>query len=545
MIWKNFWWWISIIVPILIAFPFLFKLIIIDKNHPSASQSLGVTIITAIWWVFEPVPIVVTSFVPIVLLPLFGVSTAKSIANSMFTDTSCLSLGGFLFSIAMIKWNLNSRIALKTVLIFGLRPKLLLFGILSVTAILSMWVSNTSAALTMMPNAIAIITKLEQMTGDPLSVKPFAKALCFGTAIASVLGGMSTIVGTPPNVILVKTAEDSFGPSHTIGFTQFLLVGIPTVIICMIFLFIILHIFYMRKVNLPHNLDRSTFQESYEELGPISSGEITILILFCILALLWLFRADMKFGSSFTLKGWASLICKNGSTNIGDGTTALAMALLLFFIHVNEKPEIKTDTQESSIASLDVSDIPLLPVTPKKVPLMDWKYAQENIPWNILFLFSGGFALNLGFQDSGLDSVVGEKLKSLTHLPLFWLLLCITLFTSFMSNFTANTACANLLLPIITAVAQKAEKYHPWLLMIPTALATSICFGIPVGTPPNLIALGTGRIVMKDFLTVGIVFDIVSVLVVSIIPMLLIPPVFDAHQFPDWAKSNNSVCFQY
>jgi len=571
--WKRVLWWIEIVVPLLVAIPFLFNWVVIDKTKP-ASQCLGITIITAVWWILEPVPIVVTAFIPILGLPLVGVSKGKDIASSMFTDTSLVFLGGFIFSVAMVKWNLHSRIALKTVIIFGLRPRLLLLGICLVTGFLSMWISNTATALTMVPNALAIVAKLEEITGDPEMVAPFAKALFLGIAFSAGIGGMATLIGTPPNLIFAQTALKQFPKSPAIGFSDFFFVAFPMSVLLMIIMYMYFVFVYMRKVKFPPNLDESVFRDNYDRLGPMSPAETVITTLFVSLALLWLFRADLNIGS-LKIKGWSTLLHgTTGSSYILDGTVAMILSILLFFIHVPQPSEKKeqqnqkatvdlelkkeeTDKKYKAPLELDSSDgmeeedneIVLSKLTidgeesMKWVPILEWDYTEHKIPWSILFLFSGGFALNQGFIDSKLDKWIGEKLKSFTDLPLFVLILIITYITSALSNVSSNTACANIVLPIVAALAQNAKKYHPWLLMLPATFATSICFILPIATPPNLICLGSGRITTKDFLKSGTFINIVGVFLMSFCTMYLTDAVYDTEKFPTWANTSSLIQF--
>lgn len=572
---KNLFWWVKLLLPVIIAILFLFDVVTLDKSKPNASKCLGVTIITACWWIFEPIPIVITAFFPVFLLPLFGVSTASKIAASMFSDTSLVFLGGFIFSVAMVRWNLHSRIALKTVLIFGLRPKILLLGIIIVTGFLSMWISNTATALTMVPNALAIVTKLEEITGDPKCIEPFAKSLLLAIAFSASIGGMGTLIGTPPNLIASQIVTKSFPDSPGIGFAQFLFVALPTAIVIIICIYLFFIFFYMRKMEMPSNIDESSFRDNYEKLGKMKPAEIVVAIMFVILAILWLFRGDLNFGST-TIKGWSTLLLgSNGSKYINDGTVAITLAIFLFIIKVPEpsneeenaltKAEVELAigqkpvpwhnkdsidiSEESSddnelLEEVSVSEVEneeqTIEIKKPFVAILDWEYAQQKIPWTILFLFSGGFALNQGFTDSKLGEWLGEQLKSLTDLPLFVLLLTICVVTSVLSNIASNTACANILLPVVAMLAKNGKKIHPYVLMIPTAFATSCCFIMPVATPPNLICYGSGRLQMKDFLIGGSAINIISIIIVIGGSMLLIPPVFDAHEFPEWANTTET-----
>jgi sodium-dependent dicarboxylate transporter 2/3/5 len=573
--WKSVAWYAKMLIPIVIAFPFLFKLVYIDESRPAAGPCLGVTIITAAYWIFEPIPIVITAFFPIFLLPILNVSTAPKIANSMFTDTSIVFIGGFIFSIAMVRWNLHSRIALKTVVIFGLRPKLLLLGICLVTSFLSCWISNTACALTMVPNALAIVEKLEEITGDPESIVPFGKALLIMVAMASSAAGMITIIGTPPNLILAQTVQNLFPGANDIGFTQFIFVTLPLVFLMLAVLYLFFLVFYMKKIHLPENIDESEFKNNYERLGKMSIPEKIIVVFFVILALLWLFRSDINFGA-FTLKGWSSLIYgKIGATYIKDGTIALTLAMMFFIIRVPQGTEKEIKTRKALEIDLELRSKPRksiikrfrspleLPSTDSDdgaleeedmhddeaqeegksewVPILTWEYTQQKMPWTILFLFAGGFALNQGFKDSGLDSWIGERLNGITSLPMYPLILVVTITTMAMTNIVAsNTAVANILLPIVASVAKMSGTIHPYLVMFPTAFSCSFSFIIPVSTPPNLIAYSTGKLETKDFIICGSVLTLAAIIFVPPICMWIIPPVFDAHTFPDWANTTST-----
>ena len=570
--WKTVAWWAELLIPIAIACPFMFKLVYIDKDRPGAGPCLGVTIITAAYWIFEPIPIVITSFFPIFLLPLFTVSTATKIANSMFTDTSMIFIGGFIFSIAMVRWNLHSRIALKTVIIFGLRPKVLLFGICAVTTLLSLWISNTACALTMVPNALAIIEKLEEITGDPEGIAPFGKALLLMVAMTCSTAGMITIIGTPPNLILAQTVRNLFPDAGDIGFAQFMFVSLPVSLTMLVFLYLFFVFYYMRKVHIPEDIDETEFKENYERLGKMSVSEKIILIMFVILALLWLFRSDINFGS-FTLKGWSTLVYgKKGGTYIKDGTIAIMLSMLFFIIHVPPGTLKEEQKRESLEIDLELRTKPSrpaqrhfrspleLPSTSSDdgfeeedhnnqeeaedeqqkawVPMLTWEYTQQKMPWTILFLFAGGFALNQGFTDSGLDVWIGEQLSGLTDLDLYPLSLIITATTILMTNIVAsNTAVSNILLPIVASIAKMSKTIHPFILMFPTAFACSFCFIMPVATPPNLIAYSTGKLETKDFIICGIFLTVIAIIVVPPLCNWIIPPVFDAGSFPEWANT--------
>jgi sodium-dependent dicarboxylate transporter 2/3/5 len=424
----------------------------------------------------------------------------------------------------------------------------------------------------MVPNALAIIEKLEEITGDPEGIAPFGKAMLLMVAMTCSTAGMITIIGTPPNLILAQTSRNLFPDAGDIGFAQFMFVSLPVAFVMLVFLYLFFVFYYMRKVHIPEDIDESEFQENYERLGKMSVSEKIIITLFVILALLWLFRSDINFGS-FTLKGWSTIIYgKKGGTYIKDGTIAVFLSMLFFIIHVPPGSEKDEQKRESLEIDLELRARPTrpsarhfrspleLPSTESDdgfeeeerfdqealleekenawVPMITWEYTQQKMPWTVLFLFAGGFALNQGFTDSGLDVWIGEQLNGLTSLDLYPIALVITATTILMTNIVAsNTAVANILLPIVASVAKMSKTIHPYLLMFPTAFACSYCFIMPVATPPNLIAYSTGRLTTKDFIVCGIYLTIVAIIVVPPLCVWIIPPVFDAGSFPEWANT--------
>lgn len=590
-------WWVEFILPIVIAIPFLFKIIVLDHDHPKASPCMGILLWTAFYWVLEPIPIVISSFFPVFLFPLFHISTSKIIASSMWSDTTMVFFGGFMYSLAMIRWNLHTRLSLKTVLIFGVRPWLLLLGIMIVTTLLAMWVSNTATALTMLPNALAIVTKLEEITGDPVLIEPFAKCIFLCIAYCCSVGGMVTLIGTPPNLILAQIAKERFPDAEEIGFTTFLFISIPisfTVLIIMYFYFLVV---FVRKVHLPEEVDIEVFRQNYDKLGKMKPAEWLVAFLFVFHVFLWLFRSNIQ-----SLVGWTNRLYSDGSSYISDGTIAILFGMLLFIVQVPEPSrkeekamisgeidlEIKpktpwrhrdeislshtedhentaesddddselveevsdldenqlSNTQNSALNNDSESDSDKKKNKKRKmfnkdvnwIPILDWNYTQNKVPWTIIFLFSGGFCLNQGMMDSGMDVWLGDVMKGLSKLPIFLLLLIICFITAVLGTVASNTCCANILIPIMAVFASNSEKYHPWMLMFPICFMTSFCFLLPVSTPPNLIAYSYGRLKLTDFLIHGSFFTVVTLLVNIGMCMALLPKIFDAGSFPDWAK---------
>jgi di/tricarboxylate transporter len=426
----------------------------------------------------------------------------------------------------------------------------------------------------MIPNVIAIVTKLEEIAGDATAITPFAKCLFLAIPYCCSVGGFSTLIGTPPNLILAQISRERFPRAPEIGFGQFIFVALPISWAIQICMYVYYYIVFLRNLKLPPNLDATLFRENYANLGPWKPAEKWILLLFGTLALLWFFRGDLNFGGSSGLTGWANTIFpKKGSGLISDGTVALLMSCLLFIIHVPQPSRREEEVMERHEVDLEIrrrrrrksssstddfeevsedselreeqSEVVQRSEAPASesddstskdwVPILEWDHVQLKIPWSILFLFSGGFVLNLGFQSSGLDLWLGNAMHGWTKIPLSALILLVMLITTVFSTFASNTACANIMLPIVAVLAQNSGTIHPWRLMFPTCFMTSCCFLLPVSTPPNLIAYGSGRLAMRDFLIHGGVFTVISLLIVWGMTSALMPAVFNAKEMPDWA----------
>ena len=503
-------WWLKLLIPIFISIPFLTNIIKLDSKLPT-SQCLGVLIITVSWWILETYHVVITAFLPISLFPILGVSTAKTMASLMFNDITLVVFGGFIISIAMIKWNLHSRIALKIVMMIGLKPKLLLLGFSIATTFLSMWISNAAASLTMIPNALAVVKKLEDLSTNPSQIKPFAKALFLSIATSTSIGGMATLVGAPSNLVLAKTLSDYFPNEKKITFGNYFLYSFPLIIILFLLMYISFLLFYSKEMNLPQ-INNDLLKEQYDSLGPMKYEEKIILSLFSTLAILWLFRGDLQFGESLKIKGWTSLLYPvSKNSYVQDGTIALLLPLLLFLIFTKKESK-KNSSIELNLLTEDNIEISN---EVESQPILEWKETTKEIPWDILFLMSGGFALSQGISESGLDKIIAKNLNHLINLPTFFMLFIVTFIISWISSFMSNTAIATIVLPILCQVIiNSSKKISPFLLTIPSAWAVSFGFYIPIATPGNMIAMGTGYLSTKDFLTIGSLVNIIGIFII-------------------------------
>lgn len=481
----------------------LFILLVdLDTNNPLVSRTAAIAIWMAFWWITEAVPLAVTALLPIVLFPSLGIMNGKEVAPIYFNHIIFLFIGGFLVALAMRKWNLHRRIALRILMVFGSNPSNILLGFILATAFLSMWISNTATTMMMVPIGLSIIIKLEEMFSKEI-IRKFSIGIFLGIAHAATIGGVSTLVGTPPNLSFARILTILFPNAQEITFTTWLIYALPMSIILIIILWMILSFIYTR--NTTYEIDPKVFKQQYDKLGKISIEEKIVLFDFILLALLWLTRASINIGK-ITIPGWSTFF--SNPSYINDGTVAIAMALILFLIPSNSK---------------------------KSKTILDWDTASK-LPWNIVLLFGGGFALASGFKESGLANYLGQQLQGFDIFHPVIIVIAICLFVTFLTELTSNTATAEMLLPIIGGLAI-AIKINPLFLMIPATISCSFAFMLPVATPPNAIIFGTNRLKISEMAKTGVWLNIIGVILITFSIYFIGKAVFgiDLAQFPDWA----------
>jgi len=484
-------------------FAFLFYISFdLDPQNPLITVTAAIAIWMALWWVTEAVPLAVTALLPIILYPTLGVMNGKDVAPIYFNHIIFLFIGGFLVALAMRKWNLHRRIALKILMIFGSKPSNILLGFIIATAFLSMWISNTATTMMMVPIALSIVYKLEELFKGT-SIRKFSIGIFLGIAHGATIGGVATLVGTPPNLSFARILTILFPNAPEITFAKWLIYALPLSIIFLIILWLILSFIFTRNSKI--KIDSNVFKEQYKELGRMSFEEKVVLIDFILLALLWISRASINIGS-FTIPGWSQLFANPSYLN--DGTVAIAMAVILFLI-----PSINQKNQR----------------------ILDWDTASK-LPWNIVLLFGGGFALASGFKESGLADYLGMQLQGFGVFHPIIIVIAICLFVTFLTELTSNTATAEMLLPIIGGLAI-AIKINPLFLMIPATISCSFAFMLPVATPPNAIIFGTNRLKIGDMARTGLWLNLIGAILITISIYLIGKTVFgiDLSQFPEWA----------
>ncbi len=479
----------------------------LDPSQPAVSATLAVALLMAVWWITEAVPLAVTSLLPVALFPLLGIMDGKDVSSTYFNHVIFLFIGGFMVALAMQKWNLHKRIALKILMFTGVSPARILLGFMFSTAFLSMWISNTATAMMMIPIVISVIDKLEESIGKA-EVGKYATGLLLGIAYSASIGGIATLVGTPPNLSFARIFQIYFPTAPEISFTQWFLFALPVSVFFFLFVWVYLYlIFGPRRKRWP-KLSHDTFKEQYRALGKTAFEEKAVMAIFVLLALTWLSRAGLDFGS-INIPGWADLF--GHPEYINDGTVAIFYAILLFIIPSRGN---------------------------RAVRLMDWKTAR-GIPWNIVLLFGGGFALASGFKDSGLSLWVGEQLTFISTAHPIVVILVICLMMTFLTELTSNTATTEMLLPVLAGIAM-TSNINPLLFMLPATLSASMAFMLPVATPPNAIIFGTNRIKMIDMAKTGLILNIAGALVITLATYYLGTAIFDINlnEFPAWAVPN-------
>tara|TARA_Y100000589_G_scaffold151402_1_gene144353 strand:+ start:67 stop:1476 length:1410 start_codon:yes stop_codon:yes gene_type:complete len=420
-----------------------------------ASITLGIALWTALWWIFEAVPIPVASLLPLALLPLFGILEPKVVGEKYGHPLVLLLLGGFLLSKAMEKSGAHRRIALMMVNACPAGEKFLILGFMAATAFLSMWISNTATTLMMLPMALAVI---QNSRSEALKIP-----LLLGIAFAANVGGIGTPIGTPPNLVMMGAYKDLGHPE--LSFTEWMKFGVPVSLTMVI----VIWLWLSRKVTGKERID-------LPDPGSWRQPEIRTMLVFGLTALAWITRSE-PFGG---WKTWLNLPQAN------DASVAFVAVILLFCLPGGEK---------------------------KGERLLDWRTANR-IPWGMLVLVGAGLCLGEGFKQSGLSATIASVFSGIGSLPLIALLLGIALLVTFLTEMTSNTATTNVLMPILGAAAI-ASDVDPILLMIPAAMSASCAFMLPVATIPNAVVFGTGEITVRRMAREGLVLNLMGASVIS------------------------------
>jgi sodium-dependent dicarboxylate transporter 2/3/5 len=430
----------------------------------------------AIWWITECLPLAVTALLPVAVFPLLGVMTIRQATAPFANEVVFLYLGGFLIAAALQQWRAHERIALSVIGRVGTDSRRLVLGVMLATAFVSMWISNTATAAMMYPIALAIGT----LYGEGATARSQRIALLLGVAFAASIGGMATLIGTPPNLILAGAARELLGVS--IDFFEFLTYGLPAAILILPVCWVLLvFVFHRERISLDAT-GRAALDTRRSALGALGGGERATLIVFVAVAVAWFFREPKVIGG-LTIFGLTTI-----APGLTDAGIAVVAAIALFVI-----------------PGRDGAGGP-------RRPLLTWREARE-IPWDVLLLFGGGLSLAAAMESSGLATAIGGWMSGLQGLPLPLVLLGVSVGTVIISELASNAATASMGMPIAVALAAALDQ-PPMLLMLVIGLSASVGYALPMATPPNAIVFGGGEMTVRDMARAGLALDAVGILVV-------------------------------
>lgn len=516
-----------------------------DQEHTQAgSQKLAsmfaILIWICVWWMTEAVPVAITALLPLFLFPLLQISTANEVAKAYMNDTISLFIGSFILALAVQKYNCHKRLALKTLLVFGgekMDPRFLLLGFCAGPAFVSMFMSNTATAVMMIPMAIGIVHKVQnplmveqssasadapkfpvqdygtrldpespsdeesgygmeqscetsaQAMGDK-ALREYSKGVVLAVAYAVGVGGMATLTGTGPNLVFSGIFRSLFPDAQPVTYTQWLKFGLPLGFIFLVLLWIMLCVMFCPSKVVPivsASLSRSVIQKEYISLGAMDSAEKTVVSLFMVLAFMWMTRA-----TNGVVPGWGSYF----NAYADDGTVSILMAMFLFIMPFRSKQK-----------------------------LMTWADCKK-LPWDIVLVLGGGFALADGVRESGLSDWIASHLSCLHSIPYLLITPCIATLVAIVTEFTSNNATATIFLPLLAEVSVSLN-IHPLYLMVTATLAASFSFMLPIATPPNAVAYTAGKLRMTDMALSGFLLKCTGILLLSVLMPTLGSAVFN------------------
>ncbi|XP_003416996.3 solute carrier family 13 member 2-like [Loxodonta africana] len=536
-------------------------------------------ILMALLWCTEALPLAVTALFPIILFPMMGILDASEVCIEYLRDSNILFIGGLLVAIAVEHWNLHKRVALRVLLIIGVRPALLILGFMAVTAFLSMWISNTATTAMMVPIAHAVLEQLhshpagkdveegsnnptfelqepiphKEMTkldnGQVLPTLPapsgprarqsqeqlrFAKGMSLCVCYSASIGGIATLTGTTPNLVLQGQINSLFSQNaNVVNFASWFGFAFPTMVILLLMAWLWLQIAFL-GFNFQKNFgigeeareqEQTVFrviQTEHRLLGPMTFAEKAVAIFFVTLVLLWFTREPGFF------LGWGNLAFPNaeGESMLSDGTVAIFISIVMFIVP-SKIPGLTQDPEN--------------PGKLKAPPaLLNWKTVNEKMPWNVVLLLGGGFALAKGSERSGLSTWLGNQLTPLENVPPPAIAFILCLLVAAFTECASNVATTTIFLPILASMS-RAICLHPLYVMLPCTLASSLAFMLPVATPPNAIVFSFGGLKVSDMARAGFLLNIIGVLVITLAINSWSYAIFDLHTFPSWAHIDNTT----
>ncbi|RMG32207.1 MAG: SLC13/DASS family transporter [Planctomycetota bacterium] len=517
-----------------------------DAMHPAARRTAAVAVLMAVYWLTHALPIPATSLLPLVLFPLLGIQTAGQVAEAYVDSTIFLFVGGFVIALGIERWGLHRRIALHVLALLGSGPRQLTFGFMVATAGMSMWVSNTASTLLMMPIGLALLRSMaaspasgdgRPAAGSDAGPVPLGVPLMLGIAYAASIGGLTTLVGTPTNVQFVRIWRLQFPDAPEVSAGEWMLAAGP------IGLALLLAAWWWLTRGIAETTvrrPRSFFRQRLRELGRPSVAEWAMLVVLAATAVLWITRKPLAFGGVRMLGGWAEPLSgwlrslgmpsERAAHAVDDSTVAMLMALLLFVIPV---PVGEARRQRVEGSAADPQDVD---TTSRVNCLMDWETA-ERLPWGVLLLIGGGFALAGAIRTSGLAEWIGEQFAAaVTGWPAWMVVVTVVAVLILLTEITSNVATVSALLPILAVMAVRLNL-DPRLIMIPATIATSCAFMLPIATPPNAIVFGTGYVSMRTMATTGLWLNVLGTVIIAVLTFAVVVPVLgiDPGGVPAWA----------
>ncbi len=480
--------WIGIII--LLVFVFM---PVPQGMKPEAMRALGVALLMATWWVTECIPIYATAFVPIALFPLLGVLDANTTTENYGHNYVLMLLGGFFLAKAIELSNLHKRVALFIISKLGTSRKRIMLSFMIATAFLSFWIANVAVVLLMLPIALAIVDKEEE--NENRNPK-FGLAMMLAIAYAASVGGTGSLIGTPPNMVFAGVFEKAFPHLPEIDFLEWMKLGTPIVIIILPVIWIYLTKYFKIDGNFAGS--KEVIDQEIKQLGKFSTMEKRVLLIFIFTALGWILRRDIVL-DDFIIPGWSSLL--NIKEYVHDSTVAIISAILLFATPSGKKEK------DTNI----------------KKRILDWKSAS-TVPWGVVMIVGGGYAIADSFKHTGLASFLGEKLNFIGDYPMIVILVLVILVMIFVTEINSNTATANIFLPVLAAMAV-AGSINPLLLMIPATFACSFSFMLPSGTGTNAVIFGSNRVTIPEMAKCGLGLNLLCVILLTILMYVYVLPI--------------------
>jgi solute carrier family 13 (sodium-dependent dicarboxylate transporter), member 2/3/5 len=495
--------WLSPAAAGFVLGPLLFLLMQLLPVFPDAhvANMASIAALMVVWWITEALPLAATALLPLLLFPLLGITSGVDVAETYMNSTIFLFIGGFVLALSMQRWDLHTRIALRVIGWFHGSARLMLLGFMVTSALLSMWISNTATATMLLPIGLAVHARASEQL-DESERQALLTALMLGIAYSCSIGGIATLIGTPPNMAMQRIFAITFPSAPEISFAQWLVFALPMAVCLLLLCWGVISVRYTGRNFTPLHFTTDSVRKLARK--PMAYEEKAVAVVFALAAVGWIFRKRIVIGD-FTLPGWSGLF--ENAQLLNDGSVAIAAALALFCLPARNREKYARLADAQTIAKM---------------------------PWNIVLLFGGGFALAKGFTDSGLSAFIGNGFIGMQQLDTSAMVAGITTVVVFLTEVTSNTATAQMMLPLVAGIA-RSIGVNPLLLMLPVTLAASMAFMMPVATPPNAIVFASGRLRIRDMITTGFIINIIAIGMITLLTLTIGVAVFgiDA-SVPGW-----------